>query len=56
MQLKLCSSPQHAVQNKLHCTFCGHEGDGSSFETDQVVYWFLDVVSGYVHRWLEVHT
>ena len=26
VQLKLCSSHQHAVQNKLHCTFCGHGG------------------------------
>ena len=31
-------------------------GDGSSFETGQGVHWFSDVVSGYVHRWLEVHT
>ena len=52
---ELCSSHQHAAQNKLQCTFCGHGGDGSSFETGQGVHWFSDVASGYVHRWLEVH-
>lgn len=45
------------TQCKTSCTVhFAATGEWPSFETDQVVHWFLDVVSGYVHRWLEVHT